>query len=169
MKHVLDCVPTFLRTEFNYDMHAASVASGLVTPEPTRAQQQFIEECDINTIVRRFGLTGQLPENLRVPVEGDFTGVTDFQSAMNLIRQAEAAFMELPADVRTRFRNDPHELVAFVSDPANLEEARKLGIANPAPTPYAPLEVRVVNPPEASAGPSDDAQAPKGAKAPKAQ
>ena len=104
---------------------------GLVCdPEEDVAQQQFKEEVDINTIVKRFGLTGALPENLRMPVSGDFTGVTDFQSAMNLVRQAEEEFLRIPADVRARFANDPGQLMAFLDDEKNRDEAIKLGLVN---------------------------------------
>ena len=52
---------------------------------------------------------------------------------MNLIVQADQAFMELPADVRLRFNNDAGSFVDFASDPDNLDEMRELGLAiNPA-------------------------------------
>lgn len=54
----------FLRTPYNYDMNAAGDESGLRCEDATRAQQQFKEESDINTIVARFGLTGEMPDNL---------------------------------------------------------------------------------------------------------
>lgn len=119
----------FVRSPYNYDMEAASDASGLECKDVTRAVQSSRDEVDINTIVRRFGLTGQLPENVHVPQFVDFDEVHDFHSAMNLIGEARDSFMAMPADVRARFDNDPQGLVAFVSDPANLDEARKLGIA----------------------------------------
>lgn len=143
-----------LLTPFNFDREAWAKMHGQENLEPTRTQQQFKDEVDINTIVERFGLTGELPENVRVPVDGDFTQVTDYQGALNLILEAEAAFMEFPANVRERFSNDPAKLVEFVSDPANLEEARKLGIALPAPQPPTPQLVRVVGDPEPSKDPS---------------
>lgn len=122
------------RTGYQEDRHAITVETGLVCdPGDTVTQQSFKEECDINTIVRRFGLTGQLPLTQAVPLSGDFTAVSDFQSAMQMIKQAEAAFMELPGELRARFRNDPGQLIAFLEDPANREEAVKLGIVNPPP------------------------------------
>lgn len=102
-------------------------------PEEGLAQQQFAEEVDINTIVKRFGLTGQLPENLRMPVSGDFTNITDFQSAMNLVVQAKEEFERVPAEVRARFANDPGELMAFLEDEKNREEAVKLGLVSAPP------------------------------------
>jgi phage internal scaffolding protein len=118
----------FLRTPYNYDTMEASDAGGLSCPEPTLAQQHAKDETDINTIVRRFGLTGELPTNVRVPQYGDFTHTTDYHTAMNAVLAANEAFMQLPADVRTRFNNDPGALVDFVSDENNRAEAEKLGL-----------------------------------------
>ena len=126
-------VPQF-RTMWNYDRDAASLESALFCPpEEGMTQAQFAEEADINEIVRRFGLTGQLPENVRVPVSGDFTGVYDFQTAMNAVVEAEEAFMELPGELRARFANDPQRLMEFMADDKNREEAVKLGLVNKPP------------------------------------
>lgn len=119
----------FVRTAYNYDADAVSKETGIaIDPEESVVQQQFAEEVDINTIVRRFGLTGELPNGVNMPVSGDFTGVTDFHTAMNLIRQSEAAFAELPAEVRERFANDPARVISFLDDEKNREEAIRLGI-----------------------------------------
>lgn len=128
----------FLRTEFNYDMDEASVKSGLECLDPSMAQQQFLEESDINTIVERFGLNGEMPANVKAPVYGDFTGVSDFQTAMNVVVAAQESFMSLPAKVRARFSNDPQQLLEFCSDEANREEARALGLLEVL-TPDAPV------------------------------
>lgn len=128
----------FLRTPYNYDTMEASDASALSCPEPTLAQQHARDECDINTIVRRFGLTGELPNNVRVPRYGDFTQVSDYQTAMNMVLEANAAFMQLPADVRTRFNNDPGALVDFISDDSNRAEAEKLGLVVGSPSEPTP-------------------------------
>ena len=97
----------FLRSPFNYDRDAVSVETGLECQDKTLAQQQFLEDSDINTIVRRFKLTGQLPDNVRAPQYADFEGVFDYQTAMNAIRQAQESFNAMPADVRSRFANEP--------------------------------------------------------------
>ncbi|WNK13397.1 MAG: internal scaffolding protein [Microvirus sp.] len=120
--------PVFLRTPYNYDRNKASDDSGLACRGPGRTQQSFKEECDINTIVRRFGITGQLPTGVRMPSYGDFTGVGDFQEAMNAIVSAQESFAAMPASVRKRFGNDPAAFVDFCSDEANRAEAEKLGL-----------------------------------------
>lgn len=121
----------FLRSSFNYDVDAVSVESAMVFDpevEPSLTQQQFAEESDINEIVRRFGLTGELPDNFRAPVSGDFTGITDFQSAMNAVISAQKEFDSLPAHVREEFRNDPQRLMDFVADSKNRDKAIELGL-----------------------------------------
>lgn len=118
----------FLRTAFNYDTDQASQEAATVIEGESMAQQQFKDECDINVIVQRFGLTGELPENLRLPVSGDFTGIVDFKTAMDAVSQAQSAFMELPAQLRARFENDPQRLMRFLENDKNREEAVELGL-----------------------------------------
>lgn len=134
----------FLRTRFNYDMNRASLLSGLHCSDETRTQQQFGDECDINTIVRRFGLTGELPQGLKVPMQGDFTEVFDYQSSLDLLREADQAFMQMPAEIRERFGNDPGRFVEFTSDPKNVKQCREWGLAEPERARQAPIEVRVI-------------------------
>jgi len=118
----------FLRTPYNYDVDKVSDETGLVCPEPTLAQQNFKDECDINHIVRQFGLTGELPGKPLSPQYGDFSGVLDYHSAVNAVLAAQDDFMELPAQLRSRFNNDPAELIDFLANEQNREEATKLGL-----------------------------------------
>lgn len=140
----------FIRSAFNYDMSAASLESGLFCEDGTRTQQQFKEECDINTIVERFGVTGELPTGVSIPYMADFSeSVTDFQTALNMIKAADEAFMAYPASIRSQFENDPERFVAFVSDPANKDQVKAWGLARAEMPLPAPIEVRVIpNPPD---------------------
>lgn len=122
-------VEVFLRSPFNYDRDQASDEAGLANDMPSMTQQSFAEDADINVIVERFGLTGQMPEPLN-PQYGDFSQVGDFQSAMNAIADAQSGFMSLPAALRARFGNDPAQLISFLEDPANRSEAVSLGLVN---------------------------------------
>lgn len=135
------------RTPTNYDMDGASFATGWTTDLPSLTQQQFKDECDINTIVKQFGLTGKLPEagSVYAPTFGDFTEIEDFQSALHALQRASDAFMELPASVRERFNNDPARLVEFCSDARNADEIRALGLSKDAP-PVPPKTPDPVNP-----------------------
>jgi len=130
--------PPFLRTPYNYDMFEVSQETGLSCPEPSLAQQSARDETDINFIMERFGRGAVLPESFRPPQYGDFDGVTDYQSAMNAVRQAQESFDSMPAKLRARFGHDPANLVAFLDDPQNRAEAVLLGILNPPPPEASP-------------------------------
>lgn len=141
----------FVRSAYNYDMNEASRKSGLHCKDKTRTQQHFKEECDINTIVQRFGLTGELPTTVQTPTYGDYTGIFDFQSAMNKVVEAQQNFMTLPAKIRARFHNDPQELLEFVTDESNRPEAEKLGLVERAPQPTEASPTPSGAPPAAAA------------------
>lgn len=121
----------FIRTAHNYDMDKASEEHGTANNEPSMAKQSFAEEVDINTIVKRFGLTGELPTNIRMPTYGDFTEALDYHQALNAIARANEAFDAMPAEVRARFHNNPGEFVDFCEKAENREEAIKLGLITP--------------------------------------
>jgi len=130
----------FIRTAYNYDADEVSNETGLICPEPTMAQQQFRDEADINTIMERFGRTGELVAPVRLPQYGDFDGVNDYHTAMNAVIEAQASFDSLPATVRARFENDPGQFVEFCLDENNRDEAVKLGLIEPRKEPAAPAE-----------------------------
>lgn len=118
----------FIRSPYNYDRDQVSNDTGLECLEPTMAQQQFREECDINTIMERFGRTGEVIAPARLPQYGDFDGISDYHSAVNAIVAAQQSFMDLPAKLRARFSNDPAEFVEFCMNDENRDEAIRLGL-----------------------------------------
>lgn len=142
----------FLRTPYNYDREAASNDTGLSCKDPSLTQQQFKDDCDINVLFARYLETGEIPQLIgdAGPKFGDFTGIYDYQTAMNEVRTAQGLFDQLPARIKNRFDNDPQKLLEFLNDPENLEEARFLGLVNkekddakgttaaPAPAPQGP-------------------------------
>lgn len=124
-----------VRSVFNLDRAAWSDFHGLACADPSLAVQSQREEADINTIVRNFGVTGHLPQSVRLPTYGDFTGIDNYHDAVEAIRQAEADFLAIPSTIRAEFNHDPGAFVAFCSDPSNLPKLREWGLA-----PHAPAE-----------------------------
>ena len=111
-------------------------------------KQSFVDDCDINTIMRRYEATGAFPDHMNQRAGrgqfGDFSDVSDFQSALNTVIAAESAFADLPARLRDRFGNDPEQLLRFLNDENNRDEAISLGLVPPpAPVPD-PVRVEVV-------------------------
>ena len=122
----------FLRTPYNYDKDAASNESGLHCEDASLAQQHFKDETDINNILRQFNITGLLPESPLSPRYGDFTGISDYHTAMNRVIAAQDEFEALPAQIRARFDNDPANLIEFLENENNRPEAEELGLVEKA-------------------------------------
>ena len=112
----------FIRSAYNYDRRENSDSTAFVSEEATLAQQSFKDECDINVLVKRFGLTGEVPVGWRMPYYGDFTEAMSYQDMCDAVISADAAFMELPAELRDRFANDPQRLFDFLSSDKNRDE-----------------------------------------------
>lgn len=147
----------FVRTAYNYDMNKAGDESALLCKDPSLAQQQFLEETNINTIVTKFLKTGELPQ-VSMPQPADFEGIFDFQTAMNIVRAGEEAFAQMDARVRQRFNNDPGKFLEFFHDPDNKAEAEKLGLVIPREAPG------VIQARDKGDTPTPPEKAPKGAK-----
>lgn len=125
--------------------YGSRVRSPIVFDGESRTKQSFKESCNINTILSQYVRTGVVQGAATPPTYGDLNPV-DYQSALNLIIEAEDAFSSLPSGLRKRFDNDPAEYLAFSSDPSNRDEMVKLGlIPSPAPEP-SPIRVIVDNP-----------------------
>lgn len=119
---------------------------GLIFTEEDESltQQHFAEEADVNNIMRRYAQTGYIVDPLNPgtakPMFGDFSVDFDYQEAQNMLISANNQFMALPADLRKRFGNNPGELLAFLADSNNKDEAIRLGLIDPPEVPPAPLE-----------------------------
>jgi len=97
--------------------------------EPSRTDQSFKKECDINNIMRKYRATGQVAHlSARKAVYGDFSMYGDYQDCLNKAIGAQELFNALPADVRKRFGQNPQQLLDFVADASNRDEAIKLGL-----------------------------------------
>lgn len=133
-----------------YTGELVNEVTGEVYIPPTIVKQSFVEECDINNILKQYKLTGQIRHMRAGAQQGhyeDLPDQSDFQEAMNLVLAAEASFATLPSHVRARFANNPAEFLGFMADPSNAEEIVKLGLAtirpptpenDPPDTPPAP-------------------------------
>lgn len=139
------------RAPGNYDVRAASLEAGLACPEPTLTQQHHAPDTDINLIVKRYVQTGLLPQTQLQPLYGDFQTLS-FHDAQNRIRAATEAFMKIPAEIRSRFDNDPGKFVDFASKPENADELVRLKLRDPPP--------RAVPPPQPAPQPNSGAPNP---------
>jgi len=128
--------------------------TGELVKEPSMTKQSFKDECDINNIVRKFEATGQIDHINQAAARGvyqDLPSGLDLQAGLEMIRQAEEAFMALPAAARSEFDNDPVLFVEAFNNPTPAQQERfvalGLATARPSPTP-APEPVKPAPEPE---------------------
>lgn len=110
--------------------------------KPSLTQQNFKDETDINNIVQKYQMTGILPTQNNLPYFGDVSNIPDYQTALNIVQEAQQVFGDLPSKIRSRFGNDPTQLVLFLENPENREEGVKLGLlrGTTPENPQTPLE-----------------------------
>lgn len=96
--------------------------------------QSFRDDADINNIVANVGTLELAPgQGPKQPLYGDFSEVEDFQTSLEVVRQAQEQFDSLEGAVRARFGNNPAQFLDFVHNPANRAEMVSLGLAKERP------------------------------------
>lgn len=128
------------------------------TDGPTRTEEAHTDGCNINTIIAKARRTGMIERNVAQARYGDFTSAADFQTCLQRVEQAEQDFLNLSADLRKRFANDPARLLAFLADPNNKEEAIRLGLKEKPKDP-PPQGPPTPNPAETAAEPPQGGEA----------
>ena len=91
-------------------------------------------------MIKRMGITdGSIPPMATDPsYYGNFMDAPDFRTILDIGREAQEKFNQLPADIRKRFNYDPVALWEFVSDGRNTEEAISLGLLTRKPSERQP-------------------------------
>lgn len=99
------------------------------TNQESRTKQAFKSECDINNIIKKYNKTQTITHTNSIQGKyGDFSNVADYHDALNRVMDANEKFMGLPSEMRAKFKNDPAELIKFVSDDKNYDQAIELGL-----------------------------------------
>lgn len=114
-------------------------------------QQHFKKETDIVEIIKKHDRTGIIEHVARgVAQYGDYSEVNEYREALDMVNNANASFMELPAEVRQMFGNDAGEFFEFATDPKNLDKMQELGLAEK-PEPAEPTSSPTAEPKQAAA------------------
>ena len=122
------------RTQYDLESEQqAEQATMTINTEASLTQQHFTDEVNLNTMVRRMGVTdGAIPAaafdpRLFGPVVDHGEGY-NLKDVLDASRAAGELFQQLPADIKQRFNHDPGYLLDFVLNPANAEESVRLGL-----------------------------------------
>ena len=111
-----------------YTAHNPQEVLGFTCEGVSKTKQSFREETDINQLVKRYHQTGLLPRRSGQPAYGDFSGAEDYSTAQLRIKDAEASFEALPIKIKQRFKNNPGNLMDFLANKKNNDEAIDLGL-----------------------------------------
>lgn len=130
--------------------------------QKSMTQQEFRDECDVNNIMERYEAAGVDARDLIADVVnngrfGDCTMFDEYHASMNFVAEAAEAFDRLPAKIRARFHNDAGEMLRFLDDKENNDEAIRLGLIS---APKAPDDEGGVTPPVAPNGASKTGSRP---------
>lgn len=124
-----------------------------------RTHQSFKSECDINQIVRRFGVgLPQGPEQFL-----DVSEVPDYLGSMLKVKDVEASFRRLPAGARRFFGDSAWQMARYVEtaigsdDSEAISKLRELGVLEPE---KAPVIVPAAEPASPAPPPSAGSEAP---------
>lgn len=132
--------------------------------QKSQVEQAHAGSVNINAIMAKYTKTGVLPQGGNEGRYGDFSNGVDFQDAQQKLIDAKEDFAKLPAQLRRHFDNDPAMLLDFVDDPANLDQAREMGLLPPDPKTLPPEPLAVGSPlpaaPEAAQPPAASATPP---------
>lgn len=145
-----------------YSRYDVPVCEGVVFTEPTRTQQHFKDETDINKIVARAIQTGDATVFTAAERGSyyDCSTFSDYQDALQVIADIDEDFFSLPSSLRRHFNDDPDAYVAFMADPQNYDKAVELGLLEgsgepPAATPSSAPEQPPAGPSETKEPRSD--------------
>ena len=101
-----------VRTPYNYDRDEVSKNTALVCEDESLTQQNMKAESDLNLMIRKYGV---LPTNEINWREFDASVIpSDYHALQNMMKEADAAFLSLPGEIRAAVDNDPEKFLAMV-------------------------------------------------------
>lgn len=115
-----------IRTPYNYDRDAVSKETALVCNDVSLTQQNFKDDCDINIMIRKYGVLPVSEVNWN---EFDATVIpTDYHQLQNMLKDADEAFLSLPGEIRASVDNDPVKFLAMVDAQRAAAKQEKVSV-----------------------------------------
>ena len=124
---------------------------------PSLTKQSFKDEVDINKIMSKFMQTGQINHLNRAQPNYGVATATDFREALEIVRNGDETFMNLPSEIRAKFNQNPEEFLAFVENPENVPEMENLGLLETQGQSHPPVSEKDQKPPTGQTEASQEA------------
>lgn len=114
----------------------------------SRTHQSFKNECDLNHMMATYQRTGLIPQNKLPARYEDLSNATDYQTAKNLMIEADAAFQTIPASLRKKYDNNAAKFLAALESGEAQDDLREAGLLVPSGDPATP-DSQQAQPPQA--------------------
>lgn len=132
-----------IRALYDYDRQAVSDQNHSINGQKTMTQQQYKQSCDINHILKQHGGNiNNVGALYRPPVFGDAHSGLDLVTMENHMVEMKRNFMQIPADIRERFMNDPIKFEQFATNEANRDVLQAMGLLKPKKKPIIPPDTK---------------------------
>jgi phage internal scaffolding protein len=106
--------------------------SGFETTGESMTQQSHAAAADVRNIIKQYDRTGLIANvNKGVAQYGDYSEINEYAEALNMVREANESFQQIPSHIREQFGNNPGVFFEFATDPKNKEKMIELGLAKP--------------------------------------
>lgn len=120
--------------------YGTKITPKTINTEPSMTKQSLAENLDVNNIIRRYNKTGVLQKMTDFEgLYGQFDDI-DLREAIEKVEAAKNVFMEVPSQIRNLFENNAGSFIDYATNPANIQQLRDWGLANPAPEILPPVE-----------------------------
>jgi phage internal scaffolding protein len=106
--------------------------------------QQSLAGLTAKEIMERHQRTNTIPVHNLNPQYGVYDSGLQLQEALQITQDALDEFDGLPKEVRKRFNQDPSEIIDFLANENNRDEAIKLGLIEEE-VKETPVEVRIIS------------------------
>ena len=103
---------------------------GFETTGESLTQQSHAAAADVRNIISQYDRTGLIANvNKGIAQYGDYSEINEYAEALNMVREAERNFQEVPSHIREQFNNNAGLFFEFATNPKNKKEMIELGLA----------------------------------------
>lgn len=102
---------------------------GFQTTGESLTQQSHAAAADVRNIIKQYDRTGLIANvNKGIAQYGDYSEINEYAESLNMVREANETFAQLPSHIREQFNNNAGLFFEFATNPKNSEEMIKMGL-----------------------------------------
>jgi phage internal scaffolding protein len=103
--------------------------SGFETTGESLTQQSHAQAADVRNIIKQYDRTGLIANvNKGIAQYGDYSEINECAEALNMVREANESFAEIPSHIREQFGNNAGAFFEFATNPKNSEKMIEMGL-----------------------------------------